>query len=514
MLKDLLRKLTEKDKGSYKDLKLTERLDVNIKIINDIFKDDDTLVVRRFENGHHKAAKFCMFFFNGMVDDNLLNENIVKPLLLDITAKSLSGRSLLKELETKIIHADDVQESGSVEQMVDAMMSGNTLLLVEGFAEALIIQTKGYQTRSITEPSSERVIRGPREGFTEDLMVNLTMIRRKVKSPELKFKFMEIGTRTHTKVCICYIEGLVNEKILQEFYHRLDNIDIDGVMDSGYIQELIKDAPFSPFETLGHSERPDVTAGKMLEGRIALIVDGSPEVLTAPFVFIENFQSDEDYYSNFFFGSINRIVRILSGAITISMPAIYVAIATYHHEMIPTPLLISISAAREGIPFPTIIEVILMLAVFEILREAGVKLPAAVGDAVNIVGALVLGQAVIQARFVSAPVVIIVAITGITSLMIYQLKGPIIISRIVFLILASILGIFGIAFGVLALVIHLSSIRSFGIPYMLTIGSIKNQDLKDTAIRVPWWYMHLRPPLIGARNLVKKPYEKPGGKRT
>jgi spore germination protein KA len=350
----------------------------------------------------------------------------------------------------------------------------------------------------------EKVLRGPKEGFNESIMTNLSLIRRKLKTPDLKFKFREIGVRSKTRICICYIETLANDEILKELEARLDKVDMDIVASSNYIEELIKDCPLSPFKTIGNTERPDVVAAKLAEGRIAIAVDGTPTVLTLPYVFLEYFQSAEDYYDNYYFSSINRLLRCLGEFFTSSIPAIYVAIITYHQEMIPTPLLLSISSARQGVPFPTIIEAIILLFIFEIIREASMRMPTPMGQSISIVGALILGQAAIEARLFSAPMVIVVAATGITGLLNLKLKGATLIIRLILLLLSAFMGLYGYIFGVIGHLIYLFGMSSFGVPYMLEYGSINPVDLKDTFIRAPWWYMILRPKQIAAKNIIRQ----------
>lgn len=321
-----------------------------------------------------------------------------------------------------------------------------------------------------------------------------------------------MGEETRTKICVCYMKGIANEKILQELNKRLDDIQIDGILDSGYIQEMVRDSPYTPFKTVGSTERPDVVAAKLLEGRIAIIVDGSPVALTVPFIFIEYFQANDDYYMNYFFSSISRILRILGFVFSISIPAVYVAVVTYHMEIIPTPLLFSISSAREGVPFPTIVETIIMLLIFEILRETGLRTPTFMGQALSTAGALVIGTAAFEAKFVSAPVVIVIAFTGITGLMLPKLKGAIILTRLILLLLSGIIGLYGYVFGLAGLLIHLLELRSFGIPYMYKLMLLDpQQDIKDTIIRAPWWHQKYRPGLIAVQRSRQKMNS--GGKR-
>lgn len=493
---------------------LTDSLEDNIELFKKILNDDDTITYREFESGTKNSIKFCVIFDKNLTKMTAINDYIIKP----ITQNKELGVDLpkgkrLEILLKKIIVTCDNKKTKDMDEIFGYLLYGNTVLLVDGVAEAILICTKEWNMRSIEEPQAERVIRGPKEGFTESIEVNYGLIRRKIRNPDLKFRFKEIGHRTKTRICICYIEGLANEKIIKEVNKRLENIKIDGILESSYIEELIKDAPLSPFKTVGNTERPDVVAAKILEGRIAILIDGTPHALTLPFIFFEYFQSNEDYYNDFILSSVNRILKVLGFFIATSVPAVYVALATFHQEMIPTPLLLSISASREGVPFPTIIEALFMLMAFEILREGGVRLPAPIGSAISFIGAVILGQATVQARFVSAPIVIIIALTGVSNFLMPKMVGPLIVMRTIFLILAAFLGLYGYIFGVIGVFIHLMSIRSFGIPYMLNVGSLKGQDIKDTIIRAPWWYMEYRPKIIGAKDIIRQKKRQVFGKR-
>ncbi len=456
-----------------------------------------------------------LIYLDGMTDRDLIQNGITKPVMAYPFKEEDHGNpaELIEKIRTEIINISDIMVSTELDELTGAVVGGKTVFLLDGYTGALIINAQGWQTRAIEEPVTEKAVRGPREGFTESLIVNLTLIRRRVQNSDLKFVFSHIGTRSKTQICICYMESLASPDILEELQGRLARVEIDHVLDTGYLAELIRDEPYSPFETMGSTERPDAVVSKIMEGRIAVLIEGSPFALTLPYVFVENFQASEDYYINYYFASFNRLLRVVGAFMSISIPAVYVALVTYAQEMVPTLLLLSIAAARLSVPFPTIIEAFIMLTIFEILREAGARIPTAIGQAVSIVGALVLGQAAVDARIVSAPMVIVVGLTGITTLLNPRLTGPLIIVRLILLIAAFFLGIYGYFFGLLGLVIHLMSLRSFGVPYMLGVGSIRPQDIKDTAIRVPWWDMYLRPAVIGVRNRKRKaPRKKPGSR--
>jgi spore germination protein KA len=483
---------------------LTKSLDENISLFEKIFSGDEMLVTRRLQNKYLPAAKCAVIYFDDMVNGETINKNIIKPILSSNLAVEISAENLLEELQNKVLVSNSVKMIDSVNSILNLVNYGDTIFLLEGYEKALIIDSKGWQSRSVSEPENTRVIRGPREGFTESIRVNISLVRRKINNSDLKFKFKEMGERTRTKICICYIEGLALEDILKELERRLDEIKIDGILDSGYIQELIRDAPFSPFETVGYSERPDVIAAKLLEGRIAIFVDGSPFVLTVPYVIIESAQISEDYYNNYIFASLNRLIRTTATALAISIPSLYQAVVTYHQEMLPTPLLISISSGRQDVPFPTVLSLIIMLLLFDLLRESGARMPAPIGQSINIVGTLIIGQAAVDAKLVSPYVIIITAISGILSLLNMPMLGATIIVRLYLLISTSILGIYGFLFGMIIVLLHLMNIRSFGVPYMMNITTVKDHNSQDTYIRAPWWEMTLRPKIIAAKNLVRQ----------
>ncbi|MCX7771559.1 MAG: spore germination protein, partial [Clostridia bacterium] len=323
-------KQAEGKQPDLRNKRLSKSLEDNIKLFCSIFKNDATFILRTFENRYLPAAKCAIFYFDGMINTEVINENIIQPILRSDLRNCIDDQNLLDELQNKVIVANQIKKFNDLQEIVLEVIYGDTLFLVEGYDEALIIYSKGWQTRAITEPEASKVVRGPREGFTESIMINLSLVRRKLKNPNLSIEFMEIGTQSKTKIGLCYIEGIALEQILTELKKRLKSIEIDAVLDSGYLQELIRDNPFSPFETVGNTERPDIAAGKILEGRIAIFVDGSPFVLTVPYIMAESAQANEDYYNNFIFASFNRLIRNISVILSVSIPAVYLALVTYH----------------------------------------------------------------------------------------------------------------------------------------------------------------------------------------
>jgi spore germination protein KA len=492
---DIMNENTNEDvsKGSdgIENIVFTKELNTNVNAIKQIFSDNDTLITRYFENQYDNSIKCCIIYLDGMINNKLIDDNIIEPILKYKLKKK--SNDFIDVISNQIMTSDSIEKTAEFEKIVQAIVYGDTVLLSDGSDQVLILNTKGWSTRAIAEPEAEKVLKGPREGFNESLMINLSLLRRKLRTQDLKMKFQTYGAKSNTKACICYIDSLVDKDILSELNNRLQKFSIDGVLDVNYLIEYIRDAPYSPFKTIGNTERPDVVAAKLLEGKIAVFLDGTPVVMTLPYLFIENFQSNEDYYLNFFFATFNRLVRILCFFIALSAPAIYVAITTFHQEMIPTSLLLSISLARQDAPLPTCVEAIVMVFAFDILREAGSRMPFNIGQAFSILGALVIGQAAVDARLISSPMIVIVALTGITGLMLYKVKGAIIVLQMLLLLLSSFIGLYGYMFGMMGLLIHLLNLRSFGVPVITNIFTKNVQDNKDILVRAPWPFMINRP---------------------
>jgi len=475
---------------------ITGDFNKDIQRLKDIFKDDQTIVFRVFSNKDN-TINCCITFVDTMVDKGIINEHIIEPIMeCSINNDEVQKGNLIRYLSKSVMSSNDIEMVFTEEDIVTNILYGNTLFFCEGSEGGLVIDTKGWKTRAVETPQIEGVVRGPREGFVENIDTNLCLIRRKICSSQLKFKYRKIGSTTQTNICICYMENLISKEILDELNKRLDSIKIDMILESGYIEELIKDHPGSPFSTIGNTERPDVIAAKLLEGRIAIVCDGSPFVLTVPYLFIEYFQVNEDYYDNYLYGTMNRLIRFFGFFLSTSIPAIYIAILTYHQEMIPTTLLLSIAVAREGVPSPTVVEAVVMLLIFEVLREAGTRLPRNIGQTVSIIGGLVLGDAAVKASMVSAPMVIIVATTGICSFLLPRMVPVIISVRIVFIAAATVLGLYGYIFAAIAISFYMMSMKSFGVDYMAKFSLMDKDNIKDTTIRTPWWFTEKKPKFI------------------
>lgn len=478
-------------------IKLSKSLEKNLHTIRNLIGNNYDVIIREFCIGDHSNG--ALIFLSGMTDQSMINENILKPLM----PESRSSQSKIPEIKdiaqikARILSVGGVNQYSTFDELIDGCLTGQSILLLNGSNEALGIMTADWKSRGVEEPKTESVVRGPREGFNENLLTNTTLIRRKIMSPDLKIESMKLGTRTKTNVCIAYIQGIANPLLIEEIKRRLNRIKTDSILESGYVEQFIEDAPFSIFSTVANSEKTDAIAAKLLEGRAAILVDGTPFVLSVPMVLLESFQSSEDYYSRPYFASLIRLIRFLAYFLSIFAPGSYVALTTFHQELIPTRLLFSMAGAQEGVPFPAVMEAIMMGIIFEILREAGVRLPRPVGQAVSIVGALVIGQSAVSAGLIGAPMVIVVALTAVCSFVVPAQSDSGGILRITIVMLAGFIGIYGIVIGLLGVFIHLASLRSFGTPYLSPLAPLSIRDLKDTFIRAPIWAMFTRPRTIG-----------------
>jgi spore germination protein KA len=451
---------------------ISDKLAVNQEALQHILSDSSDIVFRPLRLSEH--TNLLLVYVETLTDLNSLEE-IISVCMSSVEIDRLTAYKVVVRLS----------------EVVAKVLKGGTAILLDGKPYVYLAELTAFKQRAIDEPSNESSIRGPREGFTENLKTNVSMIRRKISHPNLKFKNYQAGEMTNTDYVMVYIEGTVKPELLQEVVERLDKFQSNQLLDSSYIEEFIEDKTFSPFPQIQNTERTDTVASSLLAGRVAILVDGSPNALLLPMTFWSGFQAAEDHYERFIYVSAVRFLRLLLAVLACLLPSIYVALTTFHPQMIPLSLMLSISASREGIPFPTVIETLLMEVMFEGLREAGLRLPKAIGSAVSIVGALVIGEAAVQAGFISAPIVMIVAGTGIASFAFpsYSLALPFRMLRFPLLIMGGCLGLYGVAIGIIVILIHLVSLKSFGMPYLKPIAPTGPNFWKDTLIRMNKRYL-------------------------
>ncbi len=467
-------------------------LEESLSDLRRILGDDSDLIVHRFRFGPNESFDAALLYYDGLVNQEVVTDALLRPVLDWRTPDPAPKKEeLAATLDRDVLHAGDVKRVEIPLELASACLSGDACVLLDGCPEALVVSARGWDKRSVTEPASETVVRGPREGFTENLRTNTALIRRKIKSGRLRSELLTIGEKTMTAICLMYLEGVADPNVLEKVKYRLKRLKVDSILESGYIEEYIGDAPFSPFSTVGFSEKPDVIAAKVLEGRVAIVVDGTPFVLTVPLLFVESFQTAEDYYQRTIYASTVRLLRYVAYFLAVFAPAIYIALTTFHQELIPTTLLFTIANAREGTPFPVFLEALIMVFAFEILREGGIRLPRPVGQSISIVGALIMGDAAVSAGIVGAPVVITVAITAVAGFLVPSQSDSASILRFLLMLAAAFMGFYGIAFAFLAVMIHLSTLDSFGVPFF--DGFAWTRNLQDSVIRMPLWTMVKRP---------------------
>ena len=476
--------------NGYSGCLLSGDIDKDSAFFKEIFKNDDIFRCRSV-TPKCGGARFTVMFMDGMTNTLVLTEGVIKPLaLFERRGKTPPTAHYVGE---SVLFANEVTYQSDIAKMISAMLYGDTLILISDSQTAITVNTKGFCTRSVEEPVDERVTQGPREGFTETAMLNLSMIRRRLLTPDLQIKAVKAGRRSNTSVFVCYLGSLADEKTVAELRERLKKIDIDGVLDSNYLTEYIRDCKYSVFKTVGTTERPDIVAARLLEGRIAVVVDGTPMVLTLPYLFSENFQSDEDYYLSFIVSSVRRLLRFACFVASVSVPAVFVALSTFHIELLPTHFALSVAKLRMGVPISSVGECLLLVVVFEVLKEAGVRMSQSLGHALSIVGGLVVGEAAVQAKIISAPMLIAVAFSGICGLMVPRLKTSVLYIRVISVILCSFLGLYGFMALAALVIVQIFNIKSFGVDYTVSLTRITPQALKDTVFRAPWPYMIERP---------------------
>ncbi|MEA4924555.1 MAG: spore germination protein [Syntrophomonadaceae bacterium] len=497
--------------------RLSKNMGENLQTLRKVLGDSSDVIIRQMKINLDSDVDAAVIYIDGLVDRVLLNHDILQPLMfnLHLIEDNGSHNQVLDFLKSSVLTVGQIMQTEDIDQIIAGALSGNIAILAEGANQALLIDAKGWEKRNIEEPTNEVSIRGPRDSFTETLRTNTALIRRRIRDPRLTFKSMQIGQRSHTDVAVAYVQGITPDGIVAEIEQRLKRIDTDIILDVYYIEEFIEDNPSSLFPSVGVSERPDVVAAKILEGRAAILVDGSPTALTVPFLFAEGFQNPDDYYARSFFASLIRWVRFLGFVLSIYLPGIYVALNSFHPELFPTPLLVSVAAAREGLPFPSVVEALLMMAVFEVLREAGLRMPRSLGQAVSIVGALVIGQAAVSAGLVGAPMVIIISATAIASFLVVPYAEGGALLRLAMTAIAGFLGLFGMVIVQLEILSFMAAVRSFGVPYFSPVSPLNLRGLKDTFIRAPLWMMDSRPDFLNSPDKKRQaPGQMPGPPET
>ena len=468
---------------SIEQTNINKSLDSNVEIIKKIFGNSSDLIIRESSIGVIEN-KFVMIYFKGLVNEDQVNDNILR--ILELNKKEVKT-NLFDTVYEEMVALTEIKKSQKLNQVIKTILDGDTALLLNGFDQAILLGTSGGEFRGIDEPQSESVIRGSRSGFVENLKFNLALLRREIKDPNLRINIMEIGEQSNQKIAVCHIEGQVKPEILEEVNRRLNTIKIDFAPDSGFIEQWIEDSNLSPFPQILDTERPDRVAYNLLKGKIGIILDGSPFALLMPITIGDSLKSIEDYNQRWVISTLLRILRYISFYLTLFLPALYVALVSYHPELIPKQLLFSIAASREGVPFPSLIEALMIALFYEILQEAGTRLPRKIGQTIGIVGGIVIGEIAVQAGIVTPLMVIAISLTALAAFTLpnYSLSIGLRTLRFGAIFAATILGLYGIILVFIMIHIHLSNLKSMGIPYSAPFAPDYLWDLKNVIIRAP-----------------------------
>lgn len=493
------------------NIPVSKSLETNINKMKDILKDCDDIIFREFNVGKKQQHKFYIVYVDGLADKELVSENVLESLMIDardeIPNPRRVGQNLYDLSKKGSITITEVQDTSCLSKAIEAVLIGETIVIMEGFDNILIVSSRGWPMRSISEPETETVIRGPRDGFTETSKVNTSLIRRRIRDPRLKLKYIKVGKRSKTDIAIMYIDDVVDKEILEEVKKRLSNIEVDSILESSYIEQLIEDNWLSPFPQLENTERPDAVAAAIYEGRVALIIDNTPFALMVPATFSILLQSSEDYYERWIPSVLIRFVRYIAIPLSLLLPSLYIALTSYHPGMIPTELALYVAATRVDVPFPAFVEAFIMEGTLELLREAGTRISGPIGTTIGIVGGLVIGQAAVEAGIVSPLMVIIVAVTTVASFALpnFSLASGFRFIRFILMALSAVLGLYGVVLGLLLMTSHLVSLKSFGVPYMEPFSSMDFgfTDIKDSIVRLPYKFMKLRPKYLKIKDRVR-----------
>lgn len=443
----------------------------------------------------------------------LFNPDITDGVTLRMTVHALTkyeGKLTSAEQAAKeVLTAAEVKIADTPEEAAATITDGDAALFIEGF-RPIVVNARKYDKRAVAEPPSETVTRGPREGFIEELKTNLSLIARRLRTEKLTVERLKTGRYSGTNVAVVYLDGVADPKIVQKITERIRALDTDGVEDSFYIQSVLEEHPYSIFSQIGMTEKPDIAVAKLLEGRVAVVVDGSPTVLTVPYILPEDFQASEDYYERHTLASFLRILRYTAVVLAILLPGFYVAVQVYHYDMIPLKFLVTLMNAVAGLPLTPLSETLFVIMLFEIIREAGVRMPRAVGMALSIVGALVLGDTAVKAGLISSPSVMVVALSSIALYTVPKLVGTTSILRLLMTLAGGLGGMYGLVVSTVFLLMYLAGLDSYGAPYLAPFAPLVRSDLKDALIRKPLGVLDTRPQSYPNVNRIRrKPWKKP-----
>lgn len=475
---------------------LSVNLSVNIDTISALFSDCADVVKRKITVGDVNTVDIFFLYIDNMINKELLEQVTINQLFTSLT--DMPSAEQFEYIKEKGLQTVDISEVITMNELIENVLSGDTVILVDGSDKALKVSVRGMPNRGVPTSENEVAIRGSKESFSEAFYINRVLLRRRIKDTNFKIKQYKIGIRSHTDVAVCYLEDVAKPEIVTEIEKRLKEFVIDGIFDSGMLEQLTERNVYSPFPEFQTTERPDKAASAILEGRVAILVDNSPFALLLPTTLNSFFQASDDSYSRWELATFTRVLRYLSAILSIVLPGLYIAVINYNAEVLTSAMALSFAAARDGVPFSVLFEVIMMEIAFQVLLEAGIRLPGPMGSTLGIVGGLIIGDAAVNANLVSPIVVIVIALTAISAFTVPNepFASAFRIVRYLIIILSAFLGLFGFIMGITILLIHLGGLKSFGMPYMVPFaasGINEGTDTKDAIIRLPLRMLRRRP---------------------
>lgn len=486
--------------------KISRDLKSNLDFINSSFNapENKDIVIRQFViAGKYKAF---LAFIEGMASNNVINDFILRPILNSPKLAAQTGSCRLDAILQEVLETNQAKRITDPNELIYELLTGNTALYVEGCDFFIATETKGFEKRPVGNPQIEGAVSGSQEAFNETLRTNITLIRKNIKNRNLTTEILKVGSRSQIQCAIIYIKGLTNPAIVSEVKRRISGIKAEFIAGAGILDEYISDNPKSLFPTILSTERPDKTVSHIMEGRVAIITEGVPFASIVPVTITSFVHSPEDAFLKWPYGTVIRCLRFLAIISAFFLPGLYVAITNFHQEMIPTELLIATATAKENVPFPTVLEVVLMELSFELIREAGIRIPGMIGNTLGIVGALILGQAAVQANIVSPILIIVVAVTGLSNFAIpnFTFAFGIRILRFLFIFMGAILGFYGMTILGIMVIAHFVSMKSFGVHYFAPIGPV-TESTQDILLRPPLWKEEFRPDYLNTLDNTRQP---------
>ena len=485
---------------------LSKTLSENLKNIKRLLPSEDILTYT-FETGDKIAC--AIVYADGVVDKQLLGDLVARPLSRSLFKNEGGMSALNAEKVEKTLLFPELKEVKYFDDAVKEILEGNSLLLIDGLCGGFIIGAKLPPSRAVVEPPTDVAVKGPREGFIEDIKINMGLIRKRLKTPDLRFEMLKVGKRSDTSIALCWLEGISNETVKEDIKEKIQKIQIDNIPDSSYIAALISPRKHSIFRTVGTTEKPDIFSAKIVEGRVGILVDGSPIALTAPYVLTEDLQSSEDYFISPFMATTVRFLRFISLFVAILLPAFYVSAQLFKMQLFPLGLMLTIANSVRDLPLSPSLEMFVVLLLLEILKEASIRMPKYVGMSLSVVGALVLGETAVSAGFLSTPAIIIVAFSGICLYTVPNFVETGSILRWLFLLVGGSVGPFGIVLLFAFVLYYLLSSDAFGAPLLAPFSPLTTHDLRDTIVKYDMLSLQARPVIFGSKNRTRlRPFER------